>query len=250
MKSQPILSSKDYKKFKGDLSNRDVTSKNLKKLNDSMKAYGWLPAYPMHVVMQGGNHVIKDGQHRKHIAEALGIPVLYVVCPDHEGLSISKINGAQAPWTSLDYVKSFCNQGNPHFTKLLNFSQSKGLPLGVSAKMLMTSTRGRSTCTNEIREGTFKVKNLDLAEKVADIIVRIKGIVPWAANSSFVSAVMKCCMIPEFSALQFLQRCEAHPSLLVLQPTTDQFLDLIEAIYNYRTTQSRKLAVKFLASRN
>jgi hypothetical protein len=215
----------------------------------SMRAHGWLEPYPMHVVSRNGRFFIIDGQHRFKAAQSLGLPVLYVVGNDDTRISVSDINVAQSAWNHFDFACSYANQGNPHYIKLLDFSKRHKLPLGISAKLLMMKEAGRSTCTREIREGTFKAVNLQSAEMMADTILRLKRIVVWASNSSFICALIKAVQVRGFDFNVFIQRCESNPGLLVLQPTTDAFLQMIEHIYNYRTRPENKLAIKFEATK-
>ena len=247
MKLTTILSSKDYNKFSIAEENRSIRKTNLTKKRKSMKKYGWIAACPAQVVIRNGRHVIIDGQHRFRIAEELGIPVVYVVVPDRVGLVISEINNAQEPWNSLDYVSSECKKGNPHFVKLADFAERHSLPIGISAKLLLGQSN-RHTGTREIRDGTFTVKDNN-ADQIAQIVSRVRVIVKWAANTGFIDALSKACSINSFNPVQFIERCENNPGKLKLQPTTEAFLELIEEIYNFRTSDGKKLPVRFLASK-
>jgi hypothetical protein len=248
MKKQIINETREYSKFKFSEKNRAIDNGALRKMINSLKIYGWLSAYPMHVTPQNGRLVIIDGQHRFTAAQSLNLPVLYVVSEEADDRSLGLINSAQKPWDKFDFVSSFHNQGNSHYTKLLDFSETNKLPLGVAARLLMGQHGGRTTCTKEIRDGKFKIKNIQSAENIAQIILRLKKIVKWASNSNFVSALMKASRVKGFNHEQFISRCEANPGLLVLQPTTDAFLEMIEKIYNYRTSQKNKLSIKFEAA--
>jgi hypothetical protein len=50
-----------------------------------------------------------------------------------------------------------------------------------------------------------------------------------------------------FSASRFIQKCEANPGMLMLQPTTEAFVELIEKIYNHRATTDNRLSIRFEA---
>lgn len=246
MKSTVIHQTHDYKKFVLSEQNRDVNPSALTRVKNSMEKYGWLKAYPMHVVSRDGRLAIIDGQHRFSAAQKLNLPVFYVVCQEEEDFKISDINLAQRPWTNVDFATSYHNQQNPHYTKLIDFSQRHGLPIGICAKILM-GIGGRGTATHEIRDGRFRVRNLEVAEKIGAIVSRIKKVVPWGANSNFVSALVKATSVKGFDCSHFLAKAEANPGLLILQPTIESFLDLIEKVYNYRTSSAQKMSIKFEA---
>jgi hypothetical protein len=247
MKQTTIYVTRDYKKFCNSDENRGLSKPALKKMTDSMKKFGWLPAYPMHVVSRNGRLVVIDGQHRFAAAQSLNLPCLYVVCAENEKLQVSDINVAQKPWNNIDFANSYHNQGDMNYTKLINFVEKYKLPLGISAKLLMAINGSKSTGTDVIREGKFKVKCEERAEIIAEVVVRLKGLVSWAAHSSFVSAIMRCMNVDGFSASRFIQKCEANPGMLMLQPTTEAFVELIEKIYNHRATTDNRLSIRFEA---
>lgn len=246
MKTQKhsVQSTRNYSLFTVDETNRVVRPS--KKLRKSLEAYGWLPAYPMHVVRRNGRLVIIDGQHRFKEAQRLNIAVLYVVCEDTPSLKIADLSDSALPWTTRDYASSFARQGNEEFQYLLNFSDHYRLPLGVSAKLLLGVT-SRTTGTEEIRTGSFKVKASERAAKIAEVICTLKKLVPWAYNSFFVDALDRATRLENFDIGQFVRRCESCPGILRLQPTTDEFLRMIEEIYNYRSAAANRLPVAFLA---
>lgn len=247
MKTTQIFQTTDYNKFRLSSENRNISLAATKKMMASMSQNGWLPAYPMHVVSRDGKLVIIDGQHRFTVAQKLGIPALYVVCKDNPDMSISDINIAQKPWNNVDFANSHANKGNVNYTMLLEFATRHHLPIGVSAKLLQGFGGAKSTGTVQIRDGTFKVKHRERAESIATVVSSLLPFVKWAANSSFVTALTKAVVVKGFDCPHFLARCKANPGLLVLQPTTDAFLDMIERIYNYRSSTASKLSIKFEA---
>jgi hypothetical protein len=251
MKKTQIVSTKEYKKFTVDDSNRGITTKNLKKLRQSMTTFGWLEAYPMHVVSRAGRMVVIDGQHRFAIAQELGIPVLYVVCKDYEDLHIAEINNAQSPWSIKDYLESHIKRGTPHYAALRNFSEEYRLPLGISSKLLM-GLSNRQNGSTEIKEGKFRVKDSATAGIIGRIIsfLRAELGIKWAANCFFVDALVKCTRVEGFSAETFVKRCASCPGKLVLQPTTKAFLQMIEDVYNRGAAKKNTLPLAFKASQN
>jgi ParB-like chromosome segregation protein Spo0J len=75
-----IVNTRNYRLFERDSGeNRPLDIKKHKKLMESMKKYGFLEVFPVVVTRNGGDKlIVKDGQHRIAIAEALGLPVYYV----------------------------------------------------------------------------------------------------------------------------------------------------------------------------
>jgi hypothetical protein len=248
MKKTQILETRDYKKFRADSSNRSINLSSLKKIIASMARHGWLAPYPLHVVPRNGALYIIDGQHRFRAAERLGISILYVICDDDEDLFVADINIAQSPWNVRDYVTSYANRGNPHYLKLLDFSEKYRLPLGVSGKLIMNSFSDSGAYAKSIRRGDLQVASSDLAEIVARLIEALRKLgVAFASNRSFIDALMRACSVPAFCQQTFLDRVKSCPGNLTLEPTTEHFLDAIELTYNYRASAAKRIPLKFLA---
>lgn len=84
-----ILQSKNYDQFVACPFNRDTNQRYVKRLINSMNAYGFLHGYPLHCWRgkgpQKGKLIIKDGQRRFEAAAFLGLPIAYVI-NSHEPL--------------------------------------------------------------------------------------------------------------------------------------------------------------------
>ena len=96
-----VLQTTDYDMFKVRDWNRNISSSNMKKIDASVKAQGWLK----HPIMVNEKMEVADGQHRLAYAKQHNLPVYYVVVP---GLSINDcvvMNNARTSWTLIDYIK-------------------------------------------------------------------------------------------------------------------------------------------------
>jgi len=236
-----ILASKDYSKFRFEATNRPIRSNP--RLVRSMKAHGWIDAYPAHVVKNCTGYIIKDGQHRFLAAEKLGIPVKFVICEDSE-ISVSQINDAQMPWRISDHVHSRAAGGDPDYQYLLQFSTAHKLPVGICASIL-NNADVRKGMGAVVRGGTFKVKSPEHAERVALIVDAARRHVAWAGHCLFIDAIRRCFGVKGFSADRLVKKMHAHPSLLVVQANLDGFLAMLENVYNYKAGD--KISIAFAA---
>ena len=248
MKKTTILETRDFSRFRSDDHNRSTSKVAIKRIILSMEKYGWLGAYPMHTVPRNGKLYIIDGQHRFKAAEKLGIPVLYVVCEDIDGFHVSDVNVAQSAWTIRDFATSYANQGKPAYVKLLHYCLRYDIPIGCAAKLLQNNLGDGVTCTKALKTGQLNIASGDLAEIVGTLIeaLREQG-VAFARNSSFIDALMRVCLVESFCKQTFLDRVRSNPGKLTLEPTSQRFLESIEAVYNHRATKSKTLPLKFLA---
>lgn len=239
-----ISTSKNYDLFRLDKCNRSVT--RLNKLQASMKKWGFLDAYPLHVVKNCSGFVIKDGQHRFESAKSLGIPVKYVICKE-QGISIPEINNASRSWNIRDYCESYRKQGKSDYGELLLFSDTHKLPLTICAAMLSGSQAGADV-GNAIKSGSLKIKGLGVANSVASIVTEARKHVNFATNRYFVDAVSKCVMTPEFSASHLIEKMQKNPGMLRQMPTGDAYLEMLETLYNYKS--QRTIPLRYMANEN
>lgn len=241
-----IRQTKDYELFKLDPLNRSVTQ--VKKLQESMNSYGFLDAYPIHVVAVNGHFVIKDGQHRFESARSLDIPIKFVVCNSDKQLSIPGINGAQRAWSLRDYIASFKQQGIEDYATLMAFSETSRLSMGTSAALLCNNLpdNGTGNILDQIKSGKFKVKTLQFANDVSNVVAATASFVPWAKNAFWVAAVARVLRVKGVTVTTLIEKIKANPGMLHLMPTIDAFMQLIEDIYNYRC-RAERIPIKFLA---
>lgn len=230
----------DYSRFVNSVENRDIRSN--KKLLESMSQYGFSEAHPIHVRLNSeGKLEIRDGHHRFEIAKFLKIPLYYVVSSDQ--IPIERLNASQKPWSMRDYVASFVKQGKPEYIALNSFANSSGIPLSISVLLLAGYYGG--SCGNHgvnFKAGNFRVKNGELANRVAAIVGAASKIIPFSKEKSFVMAVAACCLVNGFSAHQFIEKVAKFPHMLTKQAGRDAYLEIIESVYNYASRKPIPLA--------
>lgn len=242
MKEPQLKQTTEYRLFESDRTNRSV--RKLNKLLASMRQWGFLPAHPIATIPSGTRMIIRDGQHRFEAAKQLKIPLYYVCTAAYTDVSIPEINSASVgAWNIRDYMESFCNQGNVEYAKLRTFCQQNEIQPGVAALMLcgtMGSEAGRI-----VREGRFTVKDMAHAQRVMGVVNAAAETVSWAKGRNFVGACSSVLRLGDVSADDLATKIRACPSLLRQCATTDDFLGLLEEIYNYRLKQ--RVPLKFLA---
>lgn len=242
-KAPTLKSTKEYRLFKSDPTNRSI--RKLNKIINSMKQWGFLPGHPIMCTPNGTGMIIKDGQHRYEAAKHLEIPVYYVCHSKHADVSIPEVNGASAgAWNPTDYIESYCNQGNPEYGKLRTFVQQTGIPALLATGLLYGNATGGSV-HDVLRTGRFKVRDMDQAQKVARVITAAQAHVKFSRNRHFVDALQKLLRVPECSDSMFAEKIDKYPSLLTPRHDTASFMQMLEELYNHR--QQRPLPLSFMA---
>lgn len=234
----------DYSLFDLHEFNRDT--RQLSMLEKSMKKYGWIDAYPMHVVRSGSKKLqIKGGQQRFEVAKRLGIPVKFVMCDDG-GVSIHELEKATNTWTMDDYLTSYIRQGLPEYIAVKEYVEDTGVPLCCAVSLLAGETAGSNNKTAAFKDGRFKRGSQVHANSMKTIINHMKcKKIPFASSSLFVQALSKTLWVDEFSISRFIKKVSAHAHLFEKQPSLLSYLDEIERIYN--RGDRNKAPIAFLA---
>lgn len=233
--SNPKLQrTRNYAQFSHDRANREVNILTLKpqhkKLRESMQKYGFLPAFPLMVSELNGKFVIKDGQHRFTFAREFGLDVFFVV--DNTDISISAVNQAQAGWSPRDYAMSWASQGRDDYRNAVNFVDEWGIPICAAFAML-AGTIAFANVRQEFDNGTYKIRNEEMATRVArtfsEMCEKKKGI----KQQNLLTALWACCHVPYFDESRLINTASRRPDQVYNAGTRDQFLSLLEDLYNF-----------------
>lgn len=235
-----VQTTTNYDKFELLNINRDVLKTAA--LEKSMKRYGWIPAYPCHVVKNGnGKLKIKAGHHRFTVAKKLGIGIKYVVCDDNS--TVHELEKATRAWTVQDYLTSYIRSGYPEYVKFKEFVEKTGLPLNACISMLGGQWAGSGNHLTSFKDGTYQIKDYTHAEIVAGImkIMRKSGI-KWAAETLPVLAISKIVITPDIDLDQFVKKIKTWSSLVTKQSRLNDYLSMFEDVYNHRARTRLPLA--------
>ena len=239
-----ILESNNYNKFELTPINRAV--QKTRKLQISMQKYGWLDAYPAHVVRNGtGKLQIKAGHHRFEVAKKLGIPIKYVEC--HDNASIHELEGASRKWTAEDYLDSFVRMGVPAYITVQDYRERTGIGLRCCIALLAghSATSGGGL-SEHFAKGTYRLGNMSHARVVENIVAqaRISGF-PYWKNAGFVNAVSKISYADGFASEVMKEKIRTFAHFMKKQASTQDYLEMLESIYNRQSREKTPLA--FLA---
>jgi hypothetical protein len=171
----------NYSKFLFSKENREVKTKTVLSIKDSMSKFGFIPGRPVLITKEW---VIIDGQHRFLAAKELGISVEFEIV---EGNYIDKmilLNSTQSNWTLEDYVNSYASQNIDCYRKLLKFKEKYDLSLSSAITMFFTV----GVKSDAIRKGEVLKINPD-ADKIAEFILNCNT-VSYNKDNKFVRAVV------------------------------------------------------------
>jgi hypothetical protein len=234
-KSSHVHTTKDYLLFNSIEGNRNKNLMHINRLRESMAEN-----YLFTVIIVNEKYEIIDGQHRFEVIKELNLPMRYIICEGYGLNEVHILNQNSKTWNSDDYLEAYCNLNYPHY---LNYAVFKSrYKLGHNLCMAMLSETTSNAGTSQIKEfykGNFVIKNFKKACSLAEKVEIIGQYYEGNKRRSFVLAMLQLFKNDNFEFTELLQKLKTQPTALVDCNDTQQYISLIEEIYNYR----RKLKV-------
>lgn len=245
-KSYEAKKSKDYSRFVRSEENRIVDIAKRKRLETSMRKHGFIPSLAISVQKIPGSNkfLVREGQHRLAMSEKLGIEFYYI--EDDTEFDIASVNAASKVWDMKDYAMRFAASGNEDYAEALEFAERYRVTVG-TACMLLAGASGFKAIAESFREGSFKVKEREWAEKVAELHQALYKQSKAARNNACLMACMAVCRVPGFSVARMVRNIKKCPEKIVSYSTRDAFLGMLEEIYNWRVRTTNMVPLKLQA---
>jgi hypothetical protein len=232
----------DYDIFDLHKINRQVG--NVRALRQSMQDFGWLDAYPMFTVRNGGEKLlIKDGHHRFTVAMDLGIPAKYVICDD-DGASIHNLQKATRVWNLADYLHSYARGKDPNYEYVQNYCRRTGFSVAHAAALLSGQAAASSgNVRDKFKAGKFVVRETEYADRVAWVVMSVeKAGFAHARNSRFIAAISRVMFVPSFDHQRFINKVKVHLATMGNRPTISEYCQMIDDVYNRQARDKVNLA--------
>lgn len=232
----------DYSLFDQHKFNRDV--EKIKDLYASMKKHGYLSAYPIYAIKNGGDKLlVVDGHHRLTVAKMLDLPVRYSI--DKE-VPLTELIKTVKPWSIRDYLSSYVRQGIQSYIKVKEYIDRTGISVFAAMSMLGGHSAGSHNFLETFKNGLFTIGNTTNADIVADIVLWCKKIKsPVSTDVSFVKALSKIAWVESFDHEILKIKLKKHKAMIEKKPNIQDYQVMIEEIYN--KGNKGKLPLSFMA---
>jgi hypothetical protein len=229
-KVNEIFKTSNYEKFKLLTGNRKRSQNKIDALAKKMKKHGWLETVEITVNQY---FQIIDGQHRLEAAKIAGIPVLYKIVEDAGLKEVIKTNSGSSNWTIKDHIPSQINLGNKNFILLDQMmKQFPELTLSICQMMITQSTKNPDrelVETGEWQIGDFN-KGILWCENLMSLEPHFKDF----KNTVFVRGLIDLLNKSNFDFQEFFHKVKLRPTMLVPCGKKQQYITLMEEIYNYK----------------
>jgi predicted lipoprotein with Yx(FWY)xxD motif len=229
-------STKDYSLFVPSATNRarivdgEFTPRN--DLIKSMKEHGFLEHCPIICIQKDDRLEIFDGHNRFVAAKFLGLEIHYLAYPNDSKMDIACFNKCVKAWAAKDYINAWASQGMDDYIEVVKFSEATGIGDFLSACLFGGQTVAHNI-GESVKNGTFRIKDRVTPYVIADVAFAIKAVKPKVVKKNLILALAKCAVIPEFDMSELKQRVIKNPSLLEEKRSVDDYLMMLEKIYNF-----------------
>jgi hypothetical protein len=234
LSSYQVHTTTDYFLFKPIEGNRNKNLLHLNRLKKSMSEN-----YLFTVIIVNENYEIIDGQHRFEVIKEFGFPLHYIVCKGYGLNEVHILNQNTRNWNADDYLQAYCNLEYPDYLEYRKFKKKFGF--GHNECIILLGGGSSGDIFKVFASGMFKIMNYEDAYEKASKISMVGAYYDGYGRRSFIHAMRRVLDKPEFNFTQFLQKLKAQPTALQNCSDVDQYILLIEEIYNYRSREKVNL---------
>ena len=253
-----VYETRNYEMFKKLLGNRDVTNQRINRIATSIKSVG----YVMNPIVINGNNEIIDGQGRVEALKLLDMPVHYVIDKNAGLEQCVQLNVNGTPWNTIDYIKSYKQQGNENYVRLMELvDEFPTIPIDVIGYAIHGKTESRNGSSKGIRKhlgsrstiitGTFTCterekkqayKKLDYVQKFFQIAKRVPG-----SASHFMKAIIFIAFEAHADENRLYKTCFERQQDIVPFTNVRTAINSISEVYNLNCRRKLDFEATYIA---
>jgi hypothetical protein len=235
--SNQVHTTTDYFMFKPIDGNRNKNLLHIKRLQNSMTEN-----YLFTIITVNENYEIIDGQHRFEVIKELKLPLNYVICKGYGLNEVHILNQNSKTWNSDDYLTGYCKLENQDYIKYKVFKDKYNLAHNICIALLSGfSSNTSGSGIKEFYDGEFKIKTWNEAIVFAENLKTIGLIYKGYKREKFIFALLRLLKKGNFELTEFISKLKLQSTLMIDCPTTQQYINLIEQIYNYKRREKVNL---------
>lgn len=233
-----IYKTKNYDQFYLLEGNREVNERHIEKLKLSMTEEECVSPIQVNEKME-----IIDGQHRFRALQELKKPIYYYIIKGARLSTVQRLNSYTKNWTTEDYMKSYEESGNSNYKIYREFKDTYKFGNSVNF-LLLTQSWDRGEQEREFKSGGFKIKDIEYAAAIANKLEQMSKYIPWYKERSWCYAMYRAIKTKGFDWELWLHKCSYQQRQLVKCANVEQYLELIQEIYNFKNKKENKLTLK------
>ena len=118
-KTYSVYVTRDYSIFKRLIGNRDIPESRISKIVESIQTIGWVH----NPIIVNEKMEVIDGQGRLTALQRLKMPIEYIIAEGAGNKECIYMNMNMVNWKLPDFIKSYAEQGNENYQRLLSLMQ-------------------------------------------------------------------------------------------------------------------------------
>jgi hypothetical protein len=234
--SNHVHTTTDYFLFKPIEGNRNKNLLHINRLKKSMAEN-----YLFTVIIVNEKYEIIDGQHRFDVISELNLPLHYIVCKGYGLREVHILNQLSKTWNSDDYLEGYCNLGYESYLKYREFKETYNIGHHECFYLLSgVKSNGASNVSN-FYSGNFTIRSYEDACTFIEKVFITEPYYSGFKRRSYIFALRKLFDNPRFEFTEFLSKLKLQPTAMVDCTSVDNYISLIEEIYNYRRREKVNL---------
>lgn len=239
-----IHSTYDLSIFKILKGNRNLNLPHIDRLAKSIQENGTI----LQPIVVNENFEIIDGQHRLEAAKKCKSIIYYIKVIGYDLKTAIVLNVNASNWSTIDYVRSFCERGYEDYIKLLQLHDSnKDFSIMICAELSHVNGLNHVTLykqldrpnTDIIKRGLFLYDINNNAEYIFEAMRKINGVIVESKTTLFCRAIKKCLDNKDFHLDQFVKKCLTHPNQYRKSSKLGIVIANIEHIYNFNVKNNK-----------
>jgi hypothetical protein len=240
-----IQSTTNYGLFLSPTIQRDTSLPKIEKLKQSMRERGFWQSNPIVVRQDGRQLRIIKGQHRYQAARELGSTLYYVV--DNSMTDEDAPDFDPTTWSKRDVVDAFAGGGNPHYKYLHAFAEKHGISYQLAVTLLMGNVlAGEGKWREDFNSGKFEVLDADYACRIIEMAKWFSIHIKWWNEVRLVTAIAAVANLKGIDMALLKRRIQSNGAMISKKRTQEDYVKMIEDIYNFRTQAKDQLNIHFL----
>lgn len=228
----------NYDQFVFLEANRDQSRGHVEALKRAFDEIGNLTR--VQPILVNDNMEIIDGQHRFVACKELGEPIFYTVVP---GLGVNdarQMNILHRGWTIEDFARSYAAAGDPNYQKYLELREDYGFNHSILMNYI-TNSQGSGGEYKEFRVGNFVMPDIQEVRSRLTRLAEAGEFVPMVSDRYFARAFLRAQQVEGYDHKRMLRKLELHQNLLRRYASTEDYLRMLEEIYNHQMQESSRL---------
>lgn len=184
------------------------------------------------------NHELIDGQHRLEAAKRLDRPFYYYVVTGANIDTVRKLNDHDPRWSTSEFIHSFNVTGNKNYEIYDEFEKKYKFGHAVNIMLLADTDTYYNKMLDNFKSGNFEVKDLEKAEKMAQMLEKVGEYYPGYKKRTFAIALIKIMNLPNFNIELFISKLAYQQKKMIDCLNSTDYIEVIGDIYNYKTRKS------------